>query len=157
MEEIRTEITIDAPPTDVWGVLTNFERYPEWNPSLSVEGPLETGEQLEVTFTYADRQPTTVRPTLVVVDEPTELRWRGRFLFSGLYDAEHWFLLHPLEAGERTRLVHAETFRGVLVGFVNRRIGRDVETGFTEMNACLKRRVETVAVTDGKQHAQRSE
>jgi len=40
-------------------------------------------------------------------------------------------------------LTQAETFRGVLVGFINRRIGDDVEAGFNQVNEALKRRVES--------------
>ncbi|WP_310909660.1 hypothetical protein [Natrinema sp. 1APR25-10V2] len=51
-------------------------------------------------------------------------------------------MLSPLDDGTRTKFVQAETFRGVLVGFINRRIGSDVEEGFVQMNGALKRRVE---------------
>lgn len=143
MEELITEVTIDAPPAEVWTVLTTFERYPEWNPSIHIEGDAVPGERLEVTFTYGGQTPATVRPKVLVADEPWEFRWRGRLFVSGLYDAEHRFLLRPLDGGERTHLTHAETFRGLLAGLVNRRLGSDLRTGFVEMNERLKRRVET--------------
>lgn len=34
MDEIVTEIEIDAPPEAVWTALTDFETDPEWNPEL---------------------------------------------------------------------------------------------------------------------------
>lgn len=84
----------------------------------------------------------TFRPTVLVVDEPTELRWQGRLFVPGLYDGEHRFVLTAVDDGERTRLTHAETFRGALVGFINRRIGNDVDAEFNQMNEALKHRVE---------------
>lgn len=84
----------------------------------------------------------TFRPTVLVVDEPTEFRWQGRLFVLGLYDGEHRFGLTPIDEAERTRLTHAETFRGALVGFINRRIGDNVEAGFNQMNDALKHRVE---------------
>ena len=40
----RTTFPIDARPEVVWGVLADFERYPEWNPSLpSIAGDLRVG------------------------------------------------------------------------------------------------------------------
>lgn len=142
MDEIITTAEIDAPPRAVWEVLTDFERYDEWNPTIDITGSPTEGDRIEMVLTLPDRKPQAFRPKLLTVDEPTELRWQGRLFVPGLYDGEHRFVLEPLDDGERTRLTHAETFRGVLVGFVNRRIGDDIETGFERMNEALKARVE---------------
>lgn len=142
MDEIVTRIEIDASPEAVWSVLTDFEAYPEWNPVLDVDGEAVEGERLDVTTDYENTRPMTFRPTVLVVDEPTELRWQGRLFVPGLYDGEHRFMLTPVDDAQRTRLTHAETFRGVLVGFINRRIGDAVEAGFDRMNDALKNRVE---------------
>jgi uncharacterized protein YndB with AHSA1/START domain len=41
MRELSTEIEIDAPPADVWRVLSDSEAYPEWNPFIrKLEGDL---------------------------------------------------------------------------------------------------------------------
>ncbi|MER3407514.1 MAG: SRPBCC domain-containing protein, partial [Nitrososphaera sp.] len=38
-KEVRTEIEIAAGPQRVWQVITDFARYPEWNPFIRrVEG-----------------------------------------------------------------------------------------------------------------------
>jgi hypothetical protein len=142
MDEIITEIEINAPPQAVWDVLTDFEGYDEWNPVMEISGNPTEGDRLTMVLTLPDRKPQPFKPKVLVADEPAEFRWQGRLFVPGLYDGEHWFDLTPLEEGRRTRLTHAETFRGVLVGFINRRIGTEVETAFEEMNAALKARVE---------------
>jgi hypothetical protein len=142
MDEIITDIEIDGSPEAVWAVLTDFEAYPEWNPAMEIDGDAVEGDRLEVTMDYENMRKMTFNPRVLVSDRPTELRWQGRLFVSGLYDGEHRFELTPLDDGERTRLTQAETFRGVLVGFINRRIGDDVETGFNQVNEALKRRVE---------------
>jgi len=39
---IATEILIQAPPTRVWQVLTDFGAYPQWNPFIvSLQGEAE--------------------------------------------------------------------------------------------------------------------
>lgn len=149
MDEIITTIEIDAPPRAVWEVLTDFDSYDEWNPTIEITGSPTEGERLEVVLSLPDRKPQPFRPKLLVVDESSELRWQGRLFVPGLYDGEHRFVLEPLDDGERTRLTHAETFRGVLVGFINRRIGDDIETGFERANEALKSRVEGTPVQRG--------
>ena len=143
MDEIMTDIEIDGSPEAVWAVLTDFEAYPEWNPAMEIDGDAVEGDRLEVTMDYENMRKMTFNPRVLVADRPTELRWQGRLFVSGLYDGEHRFELTSLDDGERTRLTQAETFRGVLVGFINRRIGDDVEAGFNQVNEALKRRVES--------------
>lgn len=39
MPTIHTSIDIAAPPEKVWAALTDYERYPEWNPFMRrIEG-----------------------------------------------------------------------------------------------------------------------
>ncbi|WP_435181167.1 SRPBCC family protein [Halorussus sp. AFM4] len=146
MDEIVTQTKIEASPAKVWEFLIDFDSYPEWNPSLDIDGDAKEGSQLEVTFKYPNQSPTTMKTTVLVVDEPTELRWDARLFIPYLYDGEHRFVLTPLDDGERTRLVQAESFKGLLVGFVNRRIGDDIEEGFRQMNERLKEHVEGTTV-----------
>ena len=45
--ELRTEITIDAPPETVWEVVTDLAQYAEWNPFIvSAVGEAAVGERL---------------------------------------------------------------------------------------------------------------
>ena len=42
MHEIRTQVDIQAGASLVWSVLTDFSRYPDWNPTIrGVQGPLD--------------------------------------------------------------------------------------------------------------------
>jgi hypothetical protein len=147
MDEILTTVEIDAPPSAVWDVLVDFAQYDQWNPTLDVTGRPEEGTRISIVLTLPDRKPQAFRPKVLVADEPRELRWRGRLFVPGLYDGEHRFVLEALDGGERTRLTHAETFRGVLVGFINRRIGDDIERGFERMNEALRAHVEGNEIT----------
>jgi hypothetical protein len=102
MDEIITKIEIDAPPQSVWDVLTDFERFDEWNPTIDITGTLTEGDRIDIVLTLPDRKPQPFRPKLLTVDEPNELRWQGRLYVSGLYDGEHRFVgvlrdMEPLE------------------------------------------------------------
>lgn len=139
--ELRTEIEIDAPPERVWSVLTDFPAYHEWNPFITgLSGGLSVGERLSVTLSPPESRARIFHPRLVVCDAPHELRWLGHLWFKGLFDGEHFFQCRELEGG-RTRFVHGENFRGLLVKYVAGQLS-NVARGFVYMNEALKRRVE---------------
>jgi hypothetical protein len=141
MREIRTEIEIDAPIETVWGILTDFAAFEEWNPFIvHAQGQLRVGERLAVTIRPPERKASTFRPTVVAYEPNRELRWLGRLGVPGIFDGEH---NHQVEAlgGGRTRYVQGERFRGILVPFVGGILGA-TEEGFSRMNRALKDRAE---------------
>ena len=76
--ELRTEVEILAPPTVVYGVLTDFSRYHEWNPFLtSVSGKLAPGGRLSLELSLPEGSTYALTPMLERVTENEELRWRG--------------------------------------------------------------------------------
>lgn len=137
--EVRADIEIDAPVEEVWGALTDFDAYSDWNPFIvSAEGEPRVDAQL--TNVLAGGGSTrTFTPTVLVADEERELRWIGRFGVPGIVDGEHYFLLEEIGNG-RTRLVQGETFTGALVPFAGGSL--DVKDNFEAMNTALKERVE---------------
>ena len=49
MVEIKTEIEINANIEKIWRLLTNFEKYPDWNPFIkNISGKKQIGEKLKV-------------------------------------------------------------------------------------------------------------
>src|SRR2546422_9293011 len=49
MLELRTDIEIDAPVERVWEVLTDFDRFPDWNPFIRrIPGNAQVGSRLDV-------------------------------------------------------------------------------------------------------------
>lgn len=113
--EIRTEINIDAPPDEVWSVLTDFESYPDWNPFIQkIDGAATIGQTLTVEMHPLHMDGTHIfSPEVLVADEDTELRWLGRLLLPAIFDGEHFFRIEKTETG--SRLVNGENFRGVLL------------------------------------------
>lgn len=137
--ELRTELEIEAPPEQVWAVLTDFQRYHEWNPFITrIFGELRVGEKLSVTLSPPESRDWTFRPSLLVCDAPRELRWLGRLWIKGLFDGEHFFQCHEADGG-RTRFVHGENLKGFLVKYLSM---TNVARGFVYMNQALKKRVE---------------
>ena len=148
--EIRTELEIAAPAAEVWGILTDFPRYQEWNPFITeIAGDGVVGEPLRVLLSLPEGRDFALKPRLLRFEENRELRWRGHLLLPGLFDGEHFFRLEEVSAN-RTRLVQGENFTGILVRFSGRTITRAAR-GFVYMNEALKRRAEG----ESAQHARR--
>ncbi|HEX9619859.1 MAG TPA: SRPBCC domain-containing protein [Polyangiaceae bacterium] len=139
--QLRTEIVIDAPPAEVWRVLTDFRAYHEWNPFItSIAGELRVGARLNVVMSPPEGAERRFRPEIVGYEEQRELRWRGHLWLDALFRGEHFFLLSRAD-GDGTRLVHGEDFSGLLVKLMGRSLTQAAR-GFVYMNRALKRRVE---------------
>jgi hypothetical protein len=150
MFEIVSAIEINAPPSRVWNVLTDFAHFPEWNPFVRyIEGEPRQGERLRVTIAPPGGRQMTFTPTILAADTTQELRWLGRFLLPGLFDGEHYFKLEALPPG-RSRLVHGERFSGLLVPFVRKSLEKSTRAGFEAMNRALKERVEARGTATGR-------
>lgn len=138
---METTVLISAPRQQVWQVLMDFEKYPEWNPFIKIEGKAQVGNTLKNTIMLEGRSPQVFQPKVLVIKEQQELRWLGKLFISGLFDGEHYFLLESVD-DRTTRLVHGENFKGILVKPLLRMIGEQTKTGFEKMNTALKKRVE---------------
>lgn len=136
-KEISTSIQIKANPEIVWNILTDFEKYPKWNPFItSVKGNPQVGEKIEVHL-----QNMTFKPEVLVYDKNQEFKWKGKLLFKGLFDGEHRFLLEKNEDGTTT-FTQSEKFSGILVKLFSKNLDTKTLDRFKEMNEKLKARAE---------------
>jgi hypothetical protein len=134
---IETVIDIPAPPQAVWQVLADGPAYGRWNPFIrAMSGKVAAGERLTNTMHPQGGKPMTFRPTVLVADPGRELRWLGRLGLPRFFDGEHYFRLEATDTG--TRLVHGETFRGLLLWVMSTDRFR---ADFTAMNLALRDRV----------------
>ena len=141
-KELYTEIEIAASPEKVWRILTDFARYPNWNPFIrKIEGKPSVGEKLEVFIQPTRAKGLSFKPTILAAEKEKELRWLGRFLISGLFDGEHFFKIERLDE-TKVKFIHGENFKGLLVGFLAKSLDTDTLRGFREMNETLKKRAE---------------
>jgi hypothetical protein len=144
VKEIVAEVEIEAPAERVWQVLTDFERYREWNPSIRrISGEKRAGGRLDFEGAMGGTRTMRFRPEVLVYEPERELRWLGTLFVRGLFDGEHGFVIEQLDAG-RSRFVQSERFRGVLVPLLWWIIGANTVRGFEAMNRALKERAEGV-------------
>ena len=142
MLEIRTEVTIDRSPEEVWATLMDFERYGEWNPFVrEIAGPAVVGERLDAELALPGGRAMRFQPRVLVVEPGKEFRWIGVTGSRAIVRGEHVFELHAVSGG--TRLVQWERFGGLLARPFLALVGKKTRAGFELMNAALKRRVET--------------
>jgi hypothetical protein len=148
MRTIEHGIDIQAPVATVWQLLTDTDRYQDWNPFMPrLSGRLAPGERLTLTVRPGTRT-MTFRPTVLAVDGGTLIRWRGRLGMPGLFDGEHELRLEPGPDG-CTHFVQRESFTGLLVPLMPR-VLEDTATGFAAMNVALRDRAEfRTASADG--------
>jgi hypothetical protein len=143
MKQLYAEIEIDAPPEKVWALLTDFSRFPEWNPyAQRASGEVQQGARIQVYLKPPGGAGMTVKPTLIKVEPNRELRWLGHLGIRGLFDAEHIFTIEPL-GDDRVRFIQREEFTGLLVPLLLRIVGKSTQRGFEAMNQALKARAES--------------
>ncbi len=143
--DLHTEITIDAPPDTVWQVLSDLDRYADWNPFItSAAGDLAVGKRLTNRLQPPGGKAMTFKPTITEIIPGQSLEWLGRLGIAGVFDGRHRFELTGTPDGG-TRMVHSEHFSGVLVPFLRRSLDKQTKQGFEEMNASLKAQAESHA------------
>lgn len=142
--ELHTEINIDATPEVVWDVLTDLDRYAEWNPFIvESSGRVEVGERLTNRLRMANGKVMTFRPEVTEAETGVVFEWLGRLFVPGLFDGRHRFELAPTPSGGTT-VMHSERFRGLLVRVMRSSLERDTRTNFEAMNEALRDRAQAV-------------
>jgi len=144
--ELHTEIDIDAAPEVVSQVLTDLDRWADWNPFItSSVGTAEVGETLVNRMEPPGGKAITFKPQVTVVEDGETFEWLGRLGFSGVFDGRHRFDLEATPTG--TKLTQSESFDGILVRVMRKSLDTGTKAGFEAMNVALKARVE--AATTG--------
>ncbi len=137
--KIERSIQINASSSEVWRVLTDTAKYPEWNPFIiSSTGDVHVGGRL-TNMLRNNGSEMIFKPRILVADRDHELRWIGQFGFPGVVDGEHYFIIE--ETGSNSvKFIQGEEFTGFLVPVAGSSL--DVANGFDAMNKALKERAE---------------
>ena len=142
MKEYNNEVEIHASAERVWHLLTDFAKFPQWNPFIQrASGEPKPGARLEVTLQPSGASRTTSRPTVLKAEPNHELRWIERSLIPGLFDVEHIFTIEQLDT-THVRFTQREIRTGLLVPLRGRRRNTDTRRGLKEMKQALKTRAE---------------
>ena len=139
MTEISAATEIAASPQQVWAVLTDLASYPEWNPLFrEASGQLTAGARVTLKSVHpANGRLMTVKVKVLAAEPATELRWASSL--PGIITGEHSFTLTA--AGNGTRLVQTETYRGLLARMSAKTLSA-TQAAFQALNQAIKQRAE---------------
>jgi len=141
MKELRTEIEIQASPEKVWQVLTDLDKYPEWNPFIHhALGKATIGNTVDIDF-QPDSTGLKLHCTVVKAEPNKTLAWKYQVGTAFLLSGEHSFTIEPINE-QRVRFVDKEIFNGLLVPLQAKDIDTNTRHGFEAMDRALKLRAE---------------
>lgn len=141
MKEIYTEIEINAPARAVWSILTDFNRFPQWNPFMKrISGNLQEGSKLEIFINPPNSSEMTIKPEILEYEPGKKLRWLGVLGVRKLFDGEHSWTTEKINE-DKTLFIQKEIFTGLLVPLGSGLL-KNTATGFEMMNQALKEETE---------------
>jgi hypothetical protein len=141
--EVRHEIVIAAPLTQVWQAVIDFESYKNWNTQLSyLGGKVQLHEKLHLKLAVEGATPYEFKPTVSYYKEGELFAWIAITGIPRVFDGEHFFELK--DAGNGTvLLINREEYRGVLSLIMQLLpMMKLAPKGFEKMNEELKRYIE---------------
>ena len=139
----QKEIVILAPIERVWEVLTDIERWPEWQPDVataSLDDPLRAGTG----FRWKAKG-LAIASTIQEFDPPRRIGWTGRSTGMG---AIHRWTLEPAQNG--TRVTTQESLSGWLTRLLKISDPRFLEKSLAGSLQVLKAQVERSLVQETK-------
>ncbi|MGN6391932.1 MAG: SRPBCC family protein [Gemmatimonadales bacterium] len=106
----RVEVTIQAPATRIWQLLTDADGFPRWNSTITrIEGRIQSGERLRLHVPGTTRAFT---PTVSDVMPDERMTWAGGV--APLFRGVRTFRLTPGPDGS-TDFAMGERFSGLML------------------------------------------
>lgn len=136
--EFSATTTIQASPMAIWAILTDADRFPDWEPNVErIDGRIALGEKITVHTRFSNR----AFPVTVTEFVPGERMVWASTRPLGLFHGARTFALVPLD-GDQTRVTTREVFGGLLLPLISRTIP-DLQPTFEQFAAALKARAES--------------
>ncbi|AEG18340.1 SRPBCC domain-containing protein [Methanobacterium paludis] len=141
MKEIYSEIQINASASVVWGILTDFDKFGEWNPFIKeISGTLKEGSELRIFIEPPNSKGMEFKPTLKKVEMEKKIKWLGKVWIPKLIDGEHSWIINQID-DNTVLFIQKERFTGIFVPFFSKLL-KNTKSGFEMMNQNLKQRAE---------------
>jgi uncharacterized protein YndB with AHSA1/START domain len=136
----EASVTIAASPDEVWSVLIDSSRWPDWDSGVDgVDGMITPGSKIVIRSKVAPGRTFPVKVT--TFDAPKTLVFTGGMPL-GLFKGVRTYSLAPRGAG--TEFTMREEYSGIMLGAIWKSIP-DLSPSFTQFTLGLKARVESGA------------
>jgi hypothetical protein len=139
---VSVQARINARVEKVWQVLTDFDRYQAWHPTLTLEpptGPVAVGTRLEGKSSGGSDGERPVAFTIALVQEPNHLAWTGGD--PDVVAGRHCFQLEQLADGT-TEFTESEVFSGPAAPEIIGGQLPELHAAYQTFAAAIKKRVE---------------
>lgn len=136
---MTTAITIDAPPEEVWKVLTDWKKLKSWSPGIqSMKGEIRDGNRVELDYRFQGSV-NSLQHTLIY-EEGVKFGWSDPVIW-GVTDL-HLYRVEALPDGS-TRFHQTDELRGrVIAELIGMYLAPRAVTSYLEFNVALKAEVE---------------
>jgi hypothetical protein len=135
-------VDIDAAPDVVWRILTDFDRYGEWNPmAVRCSSPLVPGEPMDMTVRLGAVRIKRQREWVRTHTPGEEFSYGMRPVPLGALRSNRSVSVAPIEGGRARYESHFE-LRGWLQPLVRLLLGRAMRRGFDGIAVGLRARAE---------------
>lgn len=135
-------VEVDAPADVVWSVLTDFDRYADWNPFIGrCRADLTVGAPIDMEVRQLAPRPIHMREWISGVTPGRAFTYSMKPLPLGALRSKRSHTLTPL-SDERTRYESHFELAGWLAPVVGLLFGRGFRRGFPGMTTALGREAE---------------
>ncbi|NUO53572.1 MAG: SRPBCC domain-containing protein [Polyangiaceae bacterium] len=134
--ECKVAIKVKAPPSKVWGLLTNAADFPRWNSTVtSIGGDIALGQKLQIKVPISER---TFSPKVTELEPEARMVWSDGA--APMFKGVRTFTLRPAADGS-TEFEMVEVFSGLMLPMIKGSLP-DFGPPFETYAADLKREAE---------------
>lgn len=139
MKTITTEINISAPPKKVWDILTDINNWQTWSSVIiKSQGVASMGAKLNITMIGKKEgvDGPNYSPIITKLEEERNLSWTATMMAG--FIMTNGKILELEETPTGTRLIHKETFSGLMSVIMWSHMETGVPPMLNAMNKALK-------------------
>jgi hypothetical protein len=143
MGVFRTTFPVAASAEAVWGILVDFERWSEWNPSVpSISGDARLSGTVAMTLAMPRRPSAKAKATIAKFVPQRRLCWHGTVGSERIFAGTREFGIDPRPDGT-VNVTHIEDVSGLLCPVFRAVMGSAIQEHHDNLNAALKDRAES--------------